>query len=141
MFTGVFLYISGNPYTNLKLWAHKTYDKDIIQKVYKNVLANGSNFAFFLFDDGKPKGFCHGHFFDTFWHSGQTCYLASIIVNQEERKKGYGGTMLDHAKELAKEKGCHAIILDSSMIRKESHEFYEDYGFEKSAFCFGLILG
>lgn len=124
MFTGVFLYISGNPYTNLKLWAHKTYDKDIIQKVYKNVLANGSNFAFFLFDDGKPKGFCHGHFFDTFWHSGQTCYLASIIVNQEERKKG-----------------CHAIILDSSMIRKEAHEFYEDYGFEKSTFCFGLILG
>lgn len=124
MFTGVFLYISGNPYTNLKLWAHKTYDKDIIQKVYKNVLANGSNFAFFLFDDGKPKGFCHGHFFDTFWHSGQTCYLASIIVNQEERKKG-----------------CHAIILDSSMIRKEAHEFYEDYGFENSTFCFGLILG
>lgn len=123
-----------------QLWTYNTYDKEIIRKVYEDILANNNDFAFFLYDYGKPKGFCHGTFFNTFWLSGQTCYISSIITNQEERKKGYGGKMLDHVKDLAKERGCNAIVLDSGMPRKEAHRFYENYGFEKSAFCFELKL-
>jgi len=123
-----------------KLWTYNTYDKEGIKKVYNDVLENGNDFAFFLFDDGMPKGFCHGTFFNTFWLSGQTCYIASIITNQEDRKKGYGGKMMDHAKELAMEKGCHAIVLDSGIPRVEAHKFYENYGFEKCSYCFELKL-
>jgi GNAT superfamily N-acetyltransferase len=123
-----------------KLWTYNTYDKEVIRKVYRDVLANDNDFAFFLFDDGKPKGFCHGTFFNTFWLSGQTCYISSIISNIEERKKGYGSKMMDHVKELAKERGCHAIVLDSGMPRIEAHKFYEKYGFEKCAYCFELKL-
>lgn len=123
-----------------KLWTYNTYDKEVIRKVYNDVLANNNDFAFFLFDDGNPKGFCHGTFFNTFWLSGQTCYISSIITNQEERKKGYGAKMMDHVKELAKERGCHAVVLDSGIPRTEAHRFYENYGFEKSAYCFELKL-
>jgi GNAT superfamily N-acetyltransferase len=123
-----------------KLWAYNSYDKEIIEKVYKDVLANDNDFAFLLYDNGNPKGFCHGTFFNTFWLSGQTCYISSIITNLEERKKGYGGKMLDHVKDLAKERGCKAIVLDSGMPRKEAHRFYENYGFEKNGYCFELKL-
>jgi len=123
-----------------KLWTYNTYDKETIRKVYEEVLKNDDDFAFFLFDEEKPKGFCHGTFFNTFWLSGKTCYIASIITNQEERKKGYGGKMMDHVKELAKGKGCHAIILDSGLTRVEAHRFYEGYGFEKNSYCFELKL-
>lgn len=123
-----------------KLWTYNTYDKAVIEKVYKEVLNNENDFAFFLFDEGKPKGFCHGTYFNTFWLSGQTCYVSSIITNQEERKKGYGRKLMDHAKELAKARNCHAIVLDSGMPRVEAHKFYEIYGFEKCAYCFELKL-
>jgi GNAT superfamily N-acetyltransferase len=85
-------------------------------------------------------GFCHGTFFNTFWLSGQTCYLSSIISNEDVRGKGYGIKLMDHAKELAEARGCHAIILDSGMPRVAAHRFYEIYGFEKCAYCFEFKL-
>ena len=123
-----------------KLWTYNTYDKSVIEKVYKEVLENDDDFAFFLFDEGKPRGFCHGTYFNTFWLSGLTCYVSSIITNEEDRGKGYGVKLMDHAKVLAKEKGCRGIVLDSGMPRKGAHRFYEIYGFEKNAFCFDLLL-
>ena len=84
--------------------------------------------------------FCHGSFFLTFWMSGMTCYLASIITDEKYRGKGYGRLMVDHVKKLAKARGCKAIILDSGMPRKAAHAFYERYGFEKSCYGFELFL-
>lgn len=123
-----------------KLWTYNTYDRKVIRKVYEEVLENKDNFAFFVFDDGKPKGFCHGAYFNTFWLSGETCYVSSIISNVEERGKGYGRKLMDHAKELAEARGCKGIVLDSGIPREEAHRFYEIYGFEKSAFCYTLHL-
>lgn len=123
-----------------KLWTYNSYDRDTILKVYKEVLENHNDFAFFLFDDGAPVGFCHGTFFNTFWLSGPTCYVSSIITNLETRKKGYGRQLMDYAKILAENRGCNAIVLDSGMPRVDAHAFYEHYGFEKCAYCFELKL-
>ncbi|MDR0570799.1 MAG: GNAT family N-acetyltransferase [Clostridiales Family XIII bacterium] len=123
-----------------KLWTYNTYDRETILKVYKSVLEAEDDFAFFLFAEGKPVGFCHGTFFNTFWLSGQTCYVSSIITNAEERRKGYGRLLMDHAKSLAQARGCRAVVLDSGLPRKEAHQFYEIYGLEKCAYCFELKL-
>lgn len=124
----------------VKLWTYNTYDKEVIRKVYREVLENEDNFAFFIYNDGEAKGFCHGAYFNTFWLSGETCYISSIISNVEERGKGYGRRLMDHAKELAEARGCKGIVLDSGIPREEAHRFYEIYGFEKSAFCYTLLL-
>jgi GNAT superfamily N-acetyltransferase len=123
-----------------KLWTYNTYDKETIRKVYKEVLVNDNDFAFLLFDEGKPVGWCHGTIFNTFWLSGKTCYVSSIITNQEVRKKGYGRKLMDRAVEIAKEHKCHAVVLDSGMPRTDAHKFYEIYGFEKTAYCFEYEL-
>ena len=106
-----------------KLWDYNTYNKDAIRQVYFDVLENKNNFAFFLFDGENPLGFCHGTFFNKFWMSGTTCYLSSIITNQEERGKGYGRRLMNRVSELATERGCRAIILDSGMPKKEVRSF------------------
>src|SRR5699024_9026960 len=66
-----------------KLWTSNDYDKETIRKVYQEVLENEEDFAFFLYDEGDVKGFCHGTYFNTFWHSGKSCYVSSIITNEE----------------------------------------------------------
>ncbi|MFR1232697.1 MAG: GNAT family N-acetyltransferase [Evtepia gabavorous] len=46
---------------------------------------------------------------------------------------------MDHAKELAKARGCKALVLDSGMPRTQAHRFYEIYGFEKAATALTII--
>lgn len=123
-----------------KLWTYNTYDKETIRQVYEKVLADENSFAFFAVENGRYHGFCHGDYFQTFWMSGLTCYVSSLITNEADRGKGYGVALLNHAKALAKEKGCKAITLDSGLPRTAAHGFYEKYGFEKSCYGFELIL-
>lgn len=123
-----------------KLWTYNDYDKETIRKVYGEVICGENDFAFFLMEDGRYLGFCHGTFFNTFWLSGQTCYLSSIITDGAYRKRGYGRKMMDHVKKLAQERDCGAIVLDSGIPRQEAHRFYEGYGFEKVAHCYELKI-
>ena len=124
-----------------KLWTYNTYDKDVIRKVYSDVIGDANSFAFFLMDDdGGYHGFCHGTYFNTFWLSGMTCYVSSIITNEDERGQGNGIKLMDHARDLAKERGSKGLVLDSGMPRTQAHRFYEKYGFEKSCYGFDYYL-
>lgn len=124
-----------------KLWSYNHYDPKETKTVYERVITNADTFAFFLLDDnGKRRGFCHGDFLDTFWMCGPTCYISSLIIDEDARRKGFGSFALDHVKQLAAERGCKALILDSGLPRTGAHAFYEHYGFEKSCFGFELIL-
>lgn len=122
------------------LWDYNEYKQEDVFRVYKRVIEDENSFAFFLIDGNQYQGFCHGNYFDTFWMSGNTCYISSLITNKEQRKKGYGKAMVDHALDLAREKNCKAAILCSGMPRKEAHQFYENYGFEKGCYGFEMIL-
>ncbi|MCD7905545.1 MAG: GNAT family N-acetyltransferase [Clostridiales bacterium] len=122
------------------LWTHNTYDKKTILKVYNEVISDENSFAFFLINKGEYLGFCHGDYFNTFWMSGLTCYISSIIVKEQCRGKGFGKALITHAKELALSKGCKAVILDSGLPRTSAHAFYEVCGFEKSCYGFELII-
>lgn len=124
-----------------RLWTYNTYDRDEMKKVYEDVLANENSFVFFLVDEeGGYHGFCHGDFFDTFWMSGMSCYLSTIITNEEERGRGYGTMMMEHVEKLARERGCKAIFLESATARAMAHSFYEKYGFDKSCYGFDLVF-
>ena len=109
--------------------------------MYEQVLADDASFVFFLLDDeGRYVGMCHGDYFETFWMCGLTCYVSSLIVDEHERGKGYGTMLLDYAVELARQRGCRAITLDSGLPRTAAHWFYERYGFERSCYGFELQL-
>lgn len=123
-----------------KLWDYNTYSREDVRAVFDKVLADPHAFMFLLEDGGKIRGWCHGDFFQTFWMSGKTCYISSLFTNKEDRGKGYGRALVDHAVRMAKEQGCKAIILDSGLPRKEAHRFYEKYGFERSCYGFELVL-
>ena len=123
-----------------RLWNYNTYVKEEVYDVYKKVISDQNAFAFFLIDNGSYAGFCHGCYFQTFWMSGLTCYVSSIITDDNVRGQGYGTALMDHARKLAESRGCRAMILDSGFPRTAAHEFYETYGFEKGCYGFEMIL-
>ena len=80
-----------------KLWTYNTYDREEIRKVYMDVINDERSFAFLLWDEGVCRGMCHGDYFNTFWMSGLTCYVSSLITREKDRGNGYGVALLDHA--------------------------------------------
>ena len=117
-----------------KLWDYNVYDKEIVKSVYKEVLADDKSFAFFLCDEnGNYCGFCHGSFFPTFWMSGSTCYLASIITDEKYRGMGVGHLFFEKVKEIKGQKKFDGIELQVNAKNRAAYEMYSKYGFtEKS---------
>ena len=67
-------------------------------------------------------------------------YIPELIVLQKYQKKGIGKKLIDSCIDLAKEKKCHRIRLESGNQRKESHKFYLSLGFEQSSLSFSMNL-
>lgn len=123
-----------------KLWDYNTYTRETVRPVFDKVLSSPDAFMFLLEDEDKVRGWCHGDYFQTFWMSGSTCYISSLITNEEDRGRGYGRALVEHAVALAKDRGCKAVILDSGIPRIQAHRFYEEFGFEKSCYGFELVF-
>jgi ribosomal protein S18 acetylase RimI-like enzyme len=67
-------------------------------------------------------------------------YIPELIVLENYQKQGIGKKLINSCIALAKERNCHRIRLESGNQRKESHQFYEHLGFEKSSLSFTLNL-
>ncbi|MCR5786069.1 MAG: GNAT family N-acetyltransferase [Eubacterium sp.] len=122
------------------LWSYNNYEYENTYKTYCSILGEKNSFAYVVEDNSEIVGFCHGDFFPTLWMCGKTCYLSGIITRDDQRRKGVGTFMMDYVKTLAAEKQSKAIILDSGLPRTGAHEFYQNYGFEKSCFGFEMMI-
>jgi len=63
-------------------------------------------------------------------------YIPELIVLEKYQNQGIGKNLINSCIDLAKEKKCHRIRLESGNQRKESHQFYKHLGFEESALSF-----
>ena len=63
-------------------------------------------------------------------------YIPELIVTEDYQNQGIGKELINSCINLAKEKKCHRIRLESGNQRKESHQFYKNLGFEQSALSF-----
>ena len=60
---------------------------------------------------------------------GKVAHIEDVVVDEKERGKGYGSTVLNHLIQIAQEKyGCYKIILDCA---EKNRTFYEKSGFVK----------
>lgn len=58
--------------------------------------------------------------------------LEDMVVSAEHRGAGIGSTLLTHAIELAREKGCKRISLMTDQDNETAQHFYQKQGFAKS---------
>ena len=57
-------------------------------------------------------------------------YISRFAVKEDLRQAGLGIMLMDKAIELAKEKGCQALLLHSCASNKPMVEFYSNRGFK-----------
>ena len=68
------------------------------------------------------------------------CQIEAVRVSQERRGGGIGRTMIEHAIERARERGCRLVQLTSDRTRDGAHAFYQQFGFVDSHLGFKLEL-
>lgn len=62
------------------------------------------------------------------WNNRLRVY--ELLVLEQYRKRGIGKILLDKAKQIAKQKHCRAIVLETQTNNANAIEFYKKQGFE-----------
>lgn len=61
---------------------------------------------------------------------GRVMRINDFVIRDGYRGQGIGKEMLNFIAQEAKRLSCEALVLDTSIERKEAHRFYERHGFE-----------
>jgi GNAT superfamily N-acetyltransferase len=56
--------------------------------------------------------------------------IENVITHCNYRKQGIGTALMNHLINFAKEKNCYKVMLQSGIVRKDAHIFYEKAGFD-----------
>jgi GNAT superfamily N-acetyltransferase len=63
-----------------------------------------------------------------------------VVVDEAERGKGHGESLMREAMRIARAAGCYKLSLNSGAQRIDSHRFYERIGFRNRSKGFSLYL-
>jgi glucosamine-phosphate N-acetyltransferase len=121
-----------------QLWSDKKFNKDNTKISFERGLQNDVYIC--AEDKGKVVGFCSMSVKNSLWEDGEIAYISEIIVDHYARGTGIGTQLIQSIIELANERGCMRIELDSAFHRNMAHQFYESLGFDKRAYLFSLKL-
>ncbi|MDY7083002.1 MAG: GNAT family N-acetyltransferase, partial [Halobacteria archaeon] len=57
-------------------------------------------------------------------HHTRHAWLYDLVVDESERGKGYGASMVEYVEEWAEERGCDYVALASPVEKDGAHQFY-----------------
>ena len=63
---------------------------------------------------------------------GFVLILEDLVIHRDHRGQGYGGRLMAHALEYAKEKGFLRVTLLTDKLENKARSFYERHGFHQS---------
>jgi GNAT superfamily N-acetyltransferase len=67
-------------------------------------------------------------------------WIPDLVVDEDTRSAGVGGALLGRAEELARERGCWGMTLESATWRERAHAFYVREGWADTGKSFSKPL-
>jgi ribosomal protein S18 acetylase RimI-like enzyme len=78
---------------------------------------------------------------DNLGHLGTpSAVIEDVVVTPDRQGGGIGQRMMQHALDVARDKGCYKAVLSSNMKRERAHAFYDGLGFERHGYSFRIGL-
>lgn len=91
--------------------------------------------------DGQPIGFLSMHLRERLNQATMEAWVPDFIVTEDEHGSGAARLLFSRAVEVARERGCHRLVLESGHTRKRAHRFYEREGMTHTGRTYAMHLG
>lgn len=98
------------------------------REVYLSQLADPDTAHLVALDGGVVVGFCSLHFRTRLNHTTPQAWIPDLFIDPEARGRGAAKALLSEAENLARERGCHNLTLESGYERSEAHLLYSAAG-------------
>lgn len=115
---------------------YKQLDKDDEQcledseRVWKEIEEDPNIQYFGAIDNGKVVSTCYAVYIPNLSRGNRgICFVENVVTDKDHRDLGLASKVMDMAVDLARERNCYKVILQSGMSRTEAHRFYEHKGF------------
>ena len=123
-----------------QLWDYKELDYEGMKKVFEHNLQAPDRFYIVALYGPQVVGFCSLMVKHNLWLQGFLGNVDEMIVEESYRGQGIGKKLMQRITEIAKEKNCKRLELESSFHREQAHAFYKELGFEQRAYLFSKEL-
>ena len=90
--------------------------------------------------DDRVVGFLDMEYRIRLNHQTPQAWIPDFVVAEGERSAGIGKALLGRAVELARERRCWSITLESANWRVDAHRFYQREDWTDAAKSFGKLL-
>ena len=91
--------------------------------------------------DGDVVGFVDVEFRQRLNHSTRQAWIPDLVVEESHRGRGVGRALLAQVEELARQRGCWGMALESAKWRQRAHAFYRGRGWRDVSLSFTKPLG
>ncbi|MHC4457648.1 MAG: GNAT family N-acetyltransferase [Planctomycetota bacterium] len=119
-----------------QLWPEKTLGEKQLQQVFLRGLSSEFQSYVCAVVEESIVGFGSLTIKNNLWVEGYIGHIDELVVDKEYRGREIGSKLLEYIINIARNKNCRRLELDSAFDRKKAHKFYERNGFENRAFLF-----
>jgi (aminoalkyl)phosphonate N-acetyltransferase len=117
-----------------------TDDEEALRAVYARYLEQLDAEALVAEVDGRVVGFCDVEFRTRLNFDVPQAWIPDLVVAEGQRSRGAGRALLARAEELARERGCWGMALESATWRDRAHAFYVREGWADTGKAFSKPL-
>lgn len=118
-----------------------TPDRELeARRVYLRHIARPDTASLVAELDGRIVGFMSLEFRDRLNQTRPQAWIPDIIVAEGARGQGIGKALLSRAIQLARQRGCWSLVLDSGYHRQVAHQLYKSAGMRDEGLYFVLRL-
>lgn len=115
--------------------------RPVLRERLETILAEHPHYELFgAFSDGKLAGLAGAWIATKIW-CGRYLEVDNLVVAEDHRSSGIGSLLMKYLEELAHERGCKVVVLDSYASNTASHRLYYRLGFEIWGFHFVKPIG
>ncbi len=110
------------------------------EDVYRRHVERSNTASLLAELDGRPIGFCSLEYRERLNWGIEQAWIPDLIVTAGARGVGAGKALLARAFELAAERGCWSVTLESGFQRSVAHQLYRSSGMSNDGYYFLLPM-
>jgi GNAT superfamily N-acetyltransferase len=117
-----------------------TSDEPAAQRLYERYLERPDAVALVAEAEGQLVGFVDVEFRNWLNFTAPQAWIPDLVVADGGRGRGVGTSLLVRAEEIARDRGCWAMALESANWREDAHSFYVSRGWKDTGRAFTRVL-